>query len=222
MVQQSPSLIEISGTPASVRAVLPRLVPAGSATTLVINGETSADPNWDDDQVRQALHAAIEVLATLPGPIIVSGGTNAGIFRLLGEVVARTEFFGPVIGVAPRGKIYRQHGTPLEPHHSHVLLVDGEAWGEELPAMITLSHTLAARGPIVTLIGGGGDHTRVEIAAHHQAGTPVILLRGTGRVTDEVAVHAQPGGSHVLDVHDHDRLRSVLMAILNPRQAASL
>jgi hypothetical protein len=42
-----------------------------------------------------------------------------------------------VIGVAPRGKI--ENGTALEPHHSYVLLVDGEAWGEEISTMITLS-----------------------------------------------------------------------------------
>jgi SLOG in TRPM, prokaryote len=88
--------------------------------------------------------------------------------------------------------------------------------------MITLTRMLAARGPTVTVIGGGGDHTRVEVAAHHKAGTPVILQRGTRRVTDELATNAQSGRTHVLDVHDHDRLRSGLMAILNLCQVASL
>jgi hypothetical protein len=221
MAQRAQLVIEISGTPASVQAALPQLVLAGPTSTLVINGETSGDPNWDEDQVRLALLAAIEVLAALPGPVIVSGGTDAGIFRLLGEVIEGTGFPGPVIGVAPRGKIYREHGTPLEPHHSHVLLVDGDAWGDEIPTMITLSRMLAARGPVVALIGGGGDHTRAEVAAHQQAGTPVILLRGTGRMTNQLATYAQPGGTHILDVHDHDRLRSALVTILNPTRAGS-
>jgi hypothetical protein len=215
MAQQAPLLIEISGTRASVRAVLPQLVPAGPATTLVINGETSADPDWDEDQVRHALRAAIELLASRPGPVILSGGTDAGIFRLLGEVVSTMEFSGPVIGVAPRGKIYREHGTPIEPHHSVVLLVDVEAWGEETSTLITLSRLLAARGPIVAVIAGGGDHTRVEVAAHQQAGTPVILLRGTGRLADELVATAQPGRPRALDVHDHEQIKSQLAAIFN-------
>jgi hypothetical protein len=216
-----PSLIEISGSPESVLAVLPRLVPASPTTTLVINGETSTVPDWDEDQVRQALRTAIEVLVGQPGPVVVSGGTDAGIFRLLGEAVASTAFPGPVIGIVPRGKIYRKHGTPLEPHHSHILLIDGEAWGEEIPAMITLTRLLAACGAIVAVIGGGGDHTRVEVAAHQQVGTPLIMLRGTGRVTNELATQAQPGRTQVLDVRDYERLRSALVAILNPTETAS-
>jgi hypothetical protein len=216
MAQPAPLLMDISGTHESVQAALTQLVPAGPATTLVVNGETSADPDWDEDQVRRALRAAIEVLMGRPGPVIVSGGTDAGIFRLLGGVIASTEFPGPVIGMAPRRKIYREHGTPLEPHHSHVLLVDGDAWGDEIPTMIMLSRMLAARGPIVAVIGGGGDHTRIEFAAHQQAGTPIILLRGTGRVTNELAAHAQPGRTHALDVNDNELLTAALLKLLSP------
>jgi hypothetical protein len=68
-------------------------------------------------------------LTTLPGEVIVSGGTQAGLFALLGDVVAETEFDGPVIGVAPAGRIDGGHHTPLEPHHMHVLVVDVPSWG---------------------------------------------------------------------------------------------
>jgi hypothetical protein len=70
------------------------------------------------------LRAAVDELNRLPGTIIVSGGTQAGLFALLGEVIAETGFDGPIIGVVPSGRVQSGRKTSLEPHHNHVLVVD--------------------------------------------------------------------------------------------------
>jgi hypothetical protein len=59
-----------------------------------------------------------------------------------------------------------------------------------------------------------------SFVAHQQAGTPVILLRGTGRVRDELATAAHWSRIHALDVNDQELLRSVLFATPNPPYAA--
>ncbi len=88
--------------------------------------------------------------------MIISGGTQAGLFSLLGDVVAELRFAGPVIGVVPAGKINRPNGTPLERHHSHVLLVDGATWGDETPTMLALCRELDRRGPVVASLPVAG------------------------------------------------------------------
>ena len=48
------------------------------------------------------LRAVVSDLAELAGPVIISGGTDAGVFALLGDVVHELAFSGPVIGVVRR------------------------------------------------------------------------------------------------------------------------
>jgi hypothetical protein len=155
-------------------------------TTLVINGETSDDPGFPADEVRLALTAVIGELSRLPGPVIVSGGTDAGVFALLGDVVADLGFPGPVIGVVPAGKIDKPEGTPLEPHHTDIVMVPGDDWGDETPTMLALCRELDRRGPVVALIAGGGEQTLIEIDGHLADRRPLLVLAGTGRAADEM------------------------------------
>ena len=145
-------------------------------TTLVINGETSDDAGFPSAEVRSALAAVISELSGRPGPVIISGGTDAGVFALLGDVVADLGFAGPVIGVVPAGKIDGPEGTPLEPHHTDIVMVPGDEWGDETPTMLALCRELDRRGPVVVLIAGGGEQTMVEIEGHLADHRSVVVL----------------------------------------------
>jgi hypothetical protein len=159
--------------------------------------------------VTAALRAAVVELADLPGPVIVSGGTQAGLFALLGEVIADTGFDGPVIAVAPAGRIDGGHHTPLEPHHSHALLVDAPSWGDETHVLLRLIRLLSRRGPVVALIAGGGKQTLTEVRGHLAAGIPVIALQGTGRTTDDLA-RSPSNGLIIVDVTETDVVTAAL------------
>jgi hypothetical protein len=156
-------------------------------TTLVVNGETSDDARFPSADVRRALAVVIKELSGRPGPVIVSGGTDAGVFALLGDVVSDLGFAGPVIGVVPAGKIDKPEGTPLEPHHTDIVMVEGDAWGDETPTMLALCRELDRRGPALALIAGGGEQTIVEIEGHLADHRPVIVLGGTGRSAEQLA-----------------------------------
>ena len=142
--------------------------------------------------MRRALAAVISDLSGRPGPVIISGGTDAGVFALLGDVVADLGFTGPVIGVVPAGKIEGPEGTPLEPHHTDIVMVPGDEWGDETSTMLALCRELDQRGPVVVLIAGGGDQTMIEIEGHLADRRSVVALRGTGRAADQMA--ARPAG----------------------------
>ena len=79
-------------------------------TTLVVNGETSDDPGFPVGRGAQRAGGGDQRAVSRPGPVIISGGTDAGVFALLGDVVADLGFAGPVIGVVPAGKIDESGG----------------------------------------------------------------------------------------------------------------
>jgi SLOG in TRPM, prokaryote len=187
MTEPGPHRIDVAPHPDAVDAALAQLPLADRTSTIIVNGGTADEPGWPGAEIKAALRAAVVELSILPGPVIVSGGTQAGLFQLLGEVIAETGFDGPVIGVAPGGRIDGGNYTPLEPHHSHVLIVDAPSWGDEVPMLMTLVQLLRRRGPVVALIAGGGKQTIAEVEGHIAAETPVIALRGTGRATDDLA-----------------------------------
>ena len=203
MAQSAPRRIAVAAAPGSVDHLLDQLHLPARTTTLVINGGTSDDPDFPIAAITNALRAMIVALGLREGPVIISGGTDAGLFGLLGDVLGDLGFDGPVIGVVPAGKINRPNGTPLEPHHSHALLVDGETWGDETPTMLALCRELDRRGPVVALIAGGGAQTMIEIDGHRVDHRPVIILTGTGRLADDLARQSpRPAGMIFVEVGD--------------------
>jgi hypothetical protein len=88
---------------------------------------------------------------------------------------------------APAGAV------PLEPHHSHFVLVDGSEWGDETPMMLELARTLAGDGPSLAVLAGGGPLAHRELLAHVGVGRKVIVLEGSGRVADAVAAAVATG-----------------------------
>jgi hypothetical protein len=155
-------------------------LPAPRAT-VVLNGTTAeCDPGLTG------------VLAALAGAVIrehltvLTGGTDAGIFHLFGA--AMREPTAPLVGVAPRDRA----GVPLEPHHTHAVLVEGDDWGVETPALLALADALGRLAPSVAVICGGGSVTRLEVQGHLRAGRPLIAVAGSGGAAGEL-VGVAPG-----------------------------
>jgi hypothetical protein len=217
MAQPAPRRIAVAAAPGSVDHLLDQLDLPPRTTTLVINGGTSDDRDFPVDSITAALRTVIVELRLHEGPVIISGGTDAGLFGLLGDVVGELGLDGPMIGVVPAGKISRPNGTPLEAHHSHVLMVDGAAWGDETPTMLALCRELARRGPVVALVAGGGAHTLIEIDGHRVDHRPVIILTGTGRLADDLARQIpRPAGLIFVEVSDLVALATTTVDALGP------
>ncbi len=95
------------------------------------------------------------------------------------------------LAASPPSRARKNDRVPLEPHHTHFVLADGEEWGDETPALLALLGALDRETPSVAVIAGGGDVTRVEALGHAQAGRPLIVLRGSGRFADELCAWAE-------------------------------
>ena len=146
-------------------------LPAPRAT-VVLNGTTAeCDPGVAGVLADLAAAARRERLTVL------TGGTDAGVFHLFGAAMG--EPTAPLIGVAPSNHA----GVALEPHHTHMVLVDGDTWGDETPVLLALADKLA---PAVAVVCGGGAVTRTEVDGHRAAGRPVLAVAGSGGVAGEL------------------------------------
>ena len=127
---------------------------------------------------------------------VVTGGTDAGIFRLFGEGLG-DRGAAPCIGVAPAGLVSWAETTaggetagdnrvPLEPHHTHFVLVEDGRWGGETEAMLSLVDALSARAPALVVLANGGSVSRREVLGHVRSGREVVVLAGSGRLADEI------------------------------------
>jgi hypothetical protein len=120
----------------------------------------------------------------------ITGGTDAGIFHLFGQGLGRWGRTAPCIGVAVRSLVcwpgQPAGEAPLEPHHSHFVLVEGERWGDETETMYALAAELGDGCPSVAVFAGGGEIAIHEMLVNVAQGRSMILLAGSGRVTDAV------------------------------------
>jgi hypothetical protein len=178
---------------------------ASPRALVVLNGSTEELPPELTTLLRRTLGDGLARVTRESRLTVVTGGTDAGIFALFGQALGRQRT-APCVGVAPVGVVTwpgRSEGdsgvatvddrVPLEPHHSHFLLVEGDEWGTETEALTALTEALGTARPSIAVVAGGGVGTKLEVLAQTRLGREVLVLAGTGRFADELAV-AVAGG----------------------------
>ncbi|HET8620021.1 MAG TPA: DUF4231 domain-containing protein [Acidimicrobiales bacterium] len=180
---------------------------------LVVAGTTA--PIGDDLAVRllPALKATVGFAAER-GVALVTGGTDAGVFHLLGLALSSARARPPiVVGVAPDALVVGAGGSPgagqapVDPQLDVLVRVPGEAWGDETLPLSRLVADIAGAEPSALLLAGGGEVSRSDLREHLAQGRPVVALDGTGRLADSLAGDMTGGG----DEHDDD-LRALVAA----------
>jgi hypothetical protein len=127
------------------------------------------------------------------GAAVVDGGTDAGVVRLMGRARAESKGSFPLVGVvaealaAPSGAAAEGDAAPLEPNHSHFVLVPGIRWGDEVVWIAQVAGLLAGDCPSLTLLVNGGDVSVDDVAESVRVGRPVLVVGGTGRAADTLA-----------------------------------
>jgi hypothetical protein len=132
---------------------------------------------------------------------VVDGGTDVGVMRIMGQAHDSADARFPLIGVAATGTVaipdeaeLTAGAAELEPHHTHVLLVPGNTWGDESPCISEVATVVAGQHPSVTLVTNGGEITYEDVSHSLAANRPVIVLAGTGRTADAIAAAAAGAG----------------------------
>lgn len=195
--------------------------------TLVLVGGAAGLRDTDMEHLRPLF---IEVLAPSVenlGALVVDGGTDAGVMRMMGQARAETDSTFLLIGVVIKSKIDLTSGTSSttenvfpEPNHTHFIFVPGSDWGDESPWLDRVAKELANVTPSVTVLINGGEIARKDVEQSLSAGRPVLVISGTGRLADELA--KAPNRSpllHVVNFEDgSDRVTEAVIALLKEAQ----
>lgn len=133
--------------------------------------------------------------------VVVDGGTDAGVMRLVGRARAASGGRFPLVGVAVARTVVGSgaaavlpDAAPLEPHHTLFLLVPGSRWGDEVAWIDAVARAVADGRPAVTVLVNGGAIAYDDADATLRSGRPLVVLAGTGRTADAVA-RAQAGAA---------------------------
>jgi hypothetical protein len=135
-------------------------------------------------------------LATRLNALIIDGGTQAGVMALIGESVAGQAHKPILLGVSPRGKVIypgklaqdgQTEAVPLDPNHSHFVLVETDEWGGETATMYALAEAFSRHCPSVAILANGGSIAKNEVIYNVRQHRPIIVAEGSGRFSDEVA-----------------------------------
>ncbi len=179
---------------AAIEPIIAALELPSPRGVLVVNGGTARLSGDLAAQLSVSLEDGLARVAAEERLTVVTGATDAGIFALLGQGLARWSHVAPCIGVAvaslarwPKAPPAEGERAPLEPHHTHFVLTEGERWGDETATMYALIDALSVQAPSLALFAGGGSVTRSEMLTNTRQRRPAIVLAGSGRFADEVS-----------------------------------
>lgn len=152
---------------------------------LILNGSTHASLQPLYACVRPLLQEGVAAWTVRRGAVVITGGTNAGIFAVLGQGFACYGRPMACIGVAVAQLVHPQpNGVALEPNHTHMLLTEGQQWGAEAHAMYALAAAYAPPARSLTIVIGGGPNTLHELEHCAAQGGRMLIVEGSGGVAD--------------------------------------
>jgi hypothetical protein len=172
------------------------------------------------------------------GAAVIDGATACGVMALMGQARAGTGARFPLVGVvaagtvdAPSLPVAVPKGTAaLDPAHSHFILFPGSRWGDEVPWISAAAVALAAGFPSLTLVAGGGEVTRLDVAQALAVRRRLLVVAGSGGTADLLAGWSRggevPGGMalgasdrgliRALDLEDPDAIGDLVSSVLGP------
>jgi hypothetical protein len=143
---------------------------------------------------------AVAPAAAELGSLIIDGGTQSGVMAMIGEAVARDGRRCQLLGMAPAGKVTYAggpaeadiaNGAPLEPNHSHFVLVESNDWGGETGTMFELARALNV--PVATMLINGGAIAGGEALQSVRNGWQLLVVESSGRFADELSAAVRDG-----------------------------
>ncbi len=172
------------------------------------------------------IQEAVALLANLAEELklaIVDGGTDLGVMALMGEARAAGNYHFPLVGVAVEKLVHGPErpasaaSVALEPNHTHFLFVPGQEWGDESLWLSEIASRLSQALPSLTILINGGEISRRDVNYSLLAKRPVLVLQGTGRLADELALAPPSSFITVVSANNPHSVASTIRMILTRR-----
>ena len=150
----------------------------------------------------------IALLAATCNALTIDGGTQMGVMELMGAGIAAQQQRSPLLGVAPANLVSypgqlnnteHEERMPLDPNHSHFVLVETGEWGGETATMYELARIVSQGCPSVAIVANGGVIAIQEVLYNVRQKRPIVVLQGSGRAADDIARLWQEKPSTITD-----------------------
>ena len=157
-------------------------------TVIVLVGGAAGIGWLDKFPMRKAI-GIVARLAEETQSIVIDGGTQAGIMTEIGRQRKRNRLSFPLIGVVFDSLLMQQDPQSiLDPNHTHFFLIPGEDWGDESAWISKIATIIAGDKKSITILVNGGKISRTDVEYSLLENRPVFIMRGTGRLADEITL----------------------------------
>ena len=194
------AVVVTAGRDADAQGILKALDIAQAHALIMVFGGAKGLDDSRKARLAELFTDAIAPAAVDVGALVIDGGTQSGVMAMMGEALARDGRRCESLGVAPAGKVTYpgdpspaniENGTPLEPNHSHFVLVEGDEWGSETDMMFKLAGALNV--PVATMLINGGSIAGSEALQSVRNGWQLFVIEGSGRFADEISAAVRDG-----------------------------
>ena len=182
-------------------------IPSFSSVITIIGGAALMEDTGSAHPADLFTHG-VALLAATHNALIIDGGTQAGVMELMGTGVAEQQHRSPLLGVAPASLVSypeqldrtgQKERVPLDPNHSHFVLVETDEWGGETATMYELAQLFSQGHPSVAIVVNGGAIAIQEALYNVRQKRTIIVLQGSGRAADDIARLWQEKPSTITD-----------------------
>jgi SLOG in TRPM, prokaryote len=194
----------VGGIPIAIR----RLGFSPGRPVMVVVGGASRVSDEELSRIERLFQEVLAPVAQACGAVVVDGGTDAGVMKLMGRARRRVAGQFPLVGVSPSdlsvlpGKVScHEEAAPLEPNHTHFVLVKGSHWGDESKSLARVASLIAGSAPSVAIVVNGGEVTLRDAECSVEEHRALWVIEGSGRTADRL-VAASHG-------HEEERLLKV-------------
>jgi SLOG in TRPM, prokaryote len=188
------AVVVIAGRDTDTQTILKSLGIAQPHALIMVFGGAKGLEDSQKARLAELFTSAVAPAAAEAGALVIDGGTHSGVMAMMGEALARDGRDSQLLGIAPVGKVTYPGGpndanigggAPLEPNHSHFVLVEGKEWGDETGTMFKLARALNVA--VATMLINGGPIAENEALRSVRNGWPLLVVEGSGRFADQLS-----------------------------------
>jgi len=157
-------------------------------TAIVLVGGAGGIEFMDKFPTRKAIKVVAQ-LAEETHSVVLDGGTHAGIMAEIGTQRKRNGYNFPLVGIVFDSLVMKEeHRSIMDGNHTHFFLIPGSDWGDESGWIAKIATAVAGDEKSVTILVNGGNISRTDVEYGLLENRPAFIMRGTGRMADEITV----------------------------------
>ena len=188
------AVVVTAGRDTDAQTILKTLDIAQPQALIMVFGGAKGLDDLRKARLTELFTDAIAPAAAELGALVIDGGTQSGVMAMMGEALARDGRGSQLLGIAPAGKVTYPggpshanigDGAPLEPNHSHFVLVESDEWGGETGTMFKLAGALNVA--VATMLINGGQIAGSEALQSVRNGWHLLVIEGSGRFADQLS-----------------------------------